>query len=127
MALSIPTCKCKTCIQIECYVSRTDILFLYATPPYGKTFYIYGCYIHQHKIETLIHKHSLKSTTYQIARQVYKVSIIFVDELYHGISQNLEVHIEVISEVFQLNSSTTFHHELINVKVQLKTKKYQNL
>lgn len=63
------------------------------------------------------------TVTYEVCRQIDKVSVVFVDELHHGTLQNLEIHVKIVSQHFQLNFTSTLDDKVFHVEVILQTSK----
>jgi len=62
------------------------------------------------------------TVTYKVCREIDKVSIVFVDELHHGTLQNLEIHVKIVSQHFQLHFTSTLDDKVFHVEVILKTR-----
>jgi len=62
----------------------------------------------------------VRTATYEVCRQIDKVSIVFVDKLHHGTLKNLEIHVKVIPQHFQLNFTPTLDDKVFHMKVILK-------
>jgi len=62
----------------------------------------------------------VRKATCQVCREIDKVGIVFVDELHHGTLKNLEIHMKIIPQHFQLNFTSTLHDKVFHMEVILK-------